>query len=225
MVGLVPQPLEAANAALVSAVPACAVTRLFEETPEFVTLEQVTPATVIAGVPVKPPAVPVVFWFKVGKVQFVSVPLAGVPSAGATKVIPEAIVPATMLAAGNPEQFVSVPEAGVPRAGATKVMPEAIVPATMLAAGSPEQFVKVPEAGVPKAGVVNVGEVNVLFVRVCDAAKVTTVSDDPGNVMVVPSVPANVKLFETVSVLVLVTLKPVTVALLPVQEPALPEVF
>jgi len=35
--------------------------------------------------------------------------------------MPEAIVPATILAAGNPEQFVNVPEAGVPRAGAVIV--------------------------------------------------------------------------------------------------------
>ena len=36
--------------------------------------------------PVTVAAVPVVFWFSVGKVQFVSVPDAGVPSAGVTSV-------------------------------------------------------------------------------------------------------------------------------------------
>lgn len=54
------------------------------------------------------------------------------------------------------------------------------------------QFVSVPEAGVPNAGVVSVGEVRVLLVSVCVAPSVTTVSDDPGNVIVVESVPASV---------------------------------
>ena len=58
--------------------------------------------------------------------------------------------------------------------------------------GNPVALVKVPDAGVPRAGVVNVGEVKVLFVKVCVAPKVTTVSDVEGNVMVVPSVPAKV---------------------------------
>ena len=39
-----------------------------------------------ATVPVTLAAVPVVFWFKVGKVQFVNVPLEGVPKAGVTNV-------------------------------------------------------------------------------------------------------------------------------------------
>jgi hypothetical protein len=39
-------------------------------------------------------AVPVVFWFKVGKVQFVKVPEDGVPSAGVTSV---GLVAKTML--------------------------------------------------------------------------------------------------------------------------------
>ena len=47
----------------------------------------------IALVVVNVAALPVVLWFNVGNVQFVNVPLAGVPSAGATKTIPEAIVP------------------------------------------------------------------------------------------------------------------------------------
>jgi len=87
---------------------------------------------------------------------------------------------------------VRVPDAGVPRMGATNVMPLAIVPATTLAAGKPEQFVNTPDAGVPSAGVVKVGLVRVLFVRVWVAAKVTTVSEVPGNVIVVESVPASV---------------------------------
>ncbi len=48
-----------------------------------------TALTVIDGVPDSPPAVPVVFWFSVGNVQFVSVPDAGVPSAGATNACPD----------------------------------------------------------------------------------------------------------------------------------------
>jgi hypothetical protein len=47
--------------------------------PEFVT----SPAR---AVPVNPPAVPVVFWLSVGKVQFAKLPEAGVPRAGVTKV-------------------------------------------------------------------------------------------------------------------------------------------
>ena len=99
----------------------------------------------------------------------VNVPDAGVPKTGAIRVIPLAIVPATMFAAGKPEQLVNVPDAGVPKTGATKVIPDARVPATIFAAGSPEQFVRVPEAGVPSAGVVKVGEVRVLLVSVCES--------------------------------------------------------
>lgn len=42
-----------------------------------------------------------------------------------------------------------------------------------------------------------VGLVRVLLVRVCVAVSVTTVSEVEGNVMVVPSVPARVSVFET----------------------------
>ncbi len=85
-----------------------------------------------AGVPLRFAAVPVVFWFSVGNVQFVSVPEAGVPNTGATKVIPDAKVPTvTFAAATEPAepvvfwfsvgnvQFVRTPDAGVPNAGAT----------------------------------------------------------------------------------------------------------
>ena len=111
--------------------------------------------------------------------------------------------------------MVNVPDAGVPKTGATKVIPLAIVPATMLAAGKPEQFVNVPDAGVPRAGVVIVGLVSVLFVSVWDADNVTTVSELPGNVIVVLSVPARARVLPTLNVLPDVTLSPVTVALLP----------
>ena len=67
--------------------------------------------------------------------------------------------------------------------------------------GNPVALVKVPDAGVPRAGVVNVGEVKVLFVKVCVAPKVTTVSDVEGNVIVVPSVPAKVNELLAVKVL------------------------
>lgn len=77
------------------------------------------------------------------------------------------------------------------------------------------QLVRVPEAGVPNAGVVIVGLVRVLFVSVWLAASVTTVSEDPGKVIVVVSVPAKVRLLSTVSVLPDTTLSPVTVAELP----------
>jgi len=87
------------------------------------------------------------------------------------------------------------------------------------------QFVSVPDAGVPRAGVVNVGEVKVLLVRVCVAVSVTTVSEDPGKVIVVLSVPAKVKELLAVKVLVEATLRPVTVAEFPVQLPDDPAVF
>lgn len=114
--------------------------------PDEVMVVAVMVPTVMFGVPVRPPEVPVVFWFKVGKVQLVNV----------------------------------------------------------------------PDEGVPRIGAVNVGEVRVLLVNVCVAARVTTVSDVPGNVIVVASVPANVNEFDTVSVLPAVTDRPVTLPAEPV---------
>lgn len=58
--------------------------------------------------------------------------------------------------------------------------------------------------GVVSVGVVKLGLVSVLFVRVCVAARVTTVSDAPGKVIVVESVPASVSVFDTEKVLALV---------------------
>ena len=58
------------------------------EDPKAVVAEPtVTPVTVMLGDPVRPPEVPVVFWFSVGNVQFVRAPDAGVPSTGAVKVL------------------------------------------------------------------------------------------------------------------------------------------
>jgi hypothetical protein len=54
-------------------------------------------------------------------VRLVMTPEAGVPSAGATKVMPLAIVPARIFAAGIPVMFVPVPDDGVPSAGVTNV--------------------------------------------------------------------------------------------------------
>lgn len=47
----------------------------------------------MATIPVTFAAVPVVFWFNVGNVQFVSVPDAGVPKAGAINVVPVSVNP------------------------------------------------------------------------------------------------------------------------------------
>ena len=71
----------------------------------------------------------------------------------------------------------------------------------------PVKLVTVPDDGVPKTGVVMVGEVRVLFVSVCVAAKVTTVSLELGNVIVVESVPARVKVLVTANVLELVMVR------------------
>jgi hypothetical protein len=91
-------------------------------------------------------ALPVVFWFNVGKVQLAKLPDDGVPKAGVTNV---GLVDSTLL----PEPVEVV----------TPVPPFATgkVPVTPVVSGRPVTFVIVPEAGVPKAGVVNVGLVNV----------------------------------------------------------------
>lgn len=101
-------------------------------------------------------AVPVVFWFSVGKVQFVSVPELGVPNAGVTKVglvantkAPEPVSSVTAAA--------KLDDDGVAKNVATPV-PRPEIP---VATGRPVAFVNVPEAGVPKAGVTNVGLLNV----------------------------------------------------------------
>ena len=89
------------------------------------------------------------------------------------------------------------------------------LPVTPVVSGSPVRLVATPLAGVPRAGVVSVGLVSVLFVRVCVAASVTTVSDAPGNVNVVPSVPLKPSELFSVSVLLVVppaTEKPVAFA-------------
>ena len=126
--------------------------------------------TVMFGVPVNPPAVPVVFWFSVGKVQLVNVPEVGVPRIGVTNVglvdnttlpVPvEVVTPVPPLATGN-------------------------VPVTPVLKGKPVQLVKVPEDGVPRTGVVSVGLVNVLLVNVSVVARPTNVSVAAGKVNVV----------------------------------------
>ncbi len=113
--------------------------------------------------------------------------------------------PSTPVDIGKPVAFVSVPEDGVPRAGVTKVglvantnAPVPVSPVTAAAKfeeegvarnvatlapspstpvdiGNPVAFVRTPDAGVPRAGVVSVGDVSVLFVRVCVPVNVTTV--------------------------------------------------
>jgi hypothetical protein len=87
------------------------------------------------------PALPVVFWFRVGNVQFAKLPEVGVPKMGVTKVglvestlFPEPVdvvtpvpplatgkVPVTPVVKGRPVALVSVTEVGVPRIGVTSV--------------------------------------------------------------------------------------------------------
>ena len=72
--------------------------------------------------------------------QFVSVPLLGVPIAGVTKV-------------GEPARTIlPVPVTTLPNAAATPV-PRPVIPDI----GRPVQFVSVPLVGVPNNGVTNVG--------------------------------------------------------------------
>lgn len=84
-------------------------------------------------------AVPVVFWFNVGNVQFVNVPEEGVPNTP----------PFTTGAPAEPTFTAKAVATPVPK------------PEMPVATGSPVVFVSVPEAGVPKAGVTNVGLLNV----------------------------------------------------------------
>ncbi len=84
-------------------------------------------------------ALPVVFWFRVGNVQFVRVPEAGVPSAP----------PFTTGAPAEPTFTAKAVATPVPS------------PDTPVEIGSPVALVNTPEAGVPKAGVVIVGLVRV----------------------------------------------------------------
>lgn len=94
-------------------------------------------------------------------VQFVRVPLAGVPRTGVTKVglvaNTKAPVPVSSVMAE-----IKLALEGVAKNVATPV-PK---PDTPVLIGSPVQFVNVPELGVPNTGVVKVGLVNVLFVNV-----------------------------------------------------------
>lgn len=138
---------------------------------------------------VKVAALPVVFWFSVGKVQFVNVPEAGVPKAGVTSVgllantkAPEPVSSETADA--------KLAEEGVAKNVAT---PEPR-PDTPVAIGRPVAFVNVPDAGVPKAGVTIVGEMRW---SVCWATFVPSDHTDmvlpAGMAMVVP--PLNVMPF------------------------------
>ena len=96
-------------------------------------------------------------------------------------------------------------------------MPDAVPVVFWFSVGN-VQLVNVPDAGVPRTGAVIVGDVSVLFVRVCVAARPTTVSLDDGKVIVVVSVPASVRVLSTVSVLAVTTDSPVTLvaAMVPV---------
>ncbi len=84
-------------------------------------------------------ALPVVFWFRVGNVQFVRVPEEGVPIAP----------PFTTGAPAEPTFTAKAVATPVPR------------PDTPVEMGKPVALVNTPEAGVPKAGVVIVGLVRV----------------------------------------------------------------
>jgi len=99
------------------------------------------PPEATARVADRPAAVPVVFWFSVGNVQFAKLPDVGVPSMGVTSVglvertlLPEPVepvtpvpplatgsVPVTPVVKGKPVALVSVADVGVPSMGVTSV--------------------------------------------------------------------------------------------------------
>jgi hypothetical protein len=108
----------------------------------LVLVDCVVPVTPELIVVVTVAALPVVFWFSVGNVQFVSVPDEGVPKTGVTKV---GLVDKTTFP--DPVEVVTP----VPPFATAKV------PVTPVAKGKPVQFVNVPLVGVPSAGVTNVG--------------------------------------------------------------------
>jgi hypothetical protein len=95
---------------------------------------------------------------------------AAAPRVGVTKVglLVNATVPEPASSVNAAARF---EEDGVARNVATPV-PRPEIP---VATGRPVAFVKVPADGVPRSGVVNVGDVSVLFVRVCVPVNVTTV--------------------------------------------------
>ena len=135
-----------------------------------------TPVRVVAPVPPdpttnvadNPAAVPVVFWFKVGKVQLVRSPEVGVPNIGVTRVGEVANtkepVPVSSVTA-----LIKLALDGVAKNVATPV-PSPLTPVPI---GKSVQEVNVPELGVPNTGVVSVGDVRVLFVSVSVPAKDT----------------------------------------------------
>ena len=128
-------------------------------------------------------------------------------------------VPVTPLVNGNPVTFVNTPEAGVPNAGVVNV---GLVNVLLVKVSVPAKVAKVPvapgkvivvpvpaAAGATTVAVPDVdpgksipSEANVcLPVNVCEASVRAIVASDPGNVIVLPSVPASVKLLFTVNVL------------------------
>jgi hypothetical protein len=127
---------------------------LVERTTEPDPVDVVTPVPPLATASVddKPAAVPVVFWFSVGNVQFARLPDVGVPSMGDTSVglvantkEPEPVSSVTVAA-----RFALV---GVPKNVATPVPS----PETPVDTGNPVALVRVTLLGVPSAGVTSVG--------------------------------------------------------------------
>ena len=104
-------------------------------------------------------------------VKFVATPDAGVPRAGVTRV-GELANTAAPLPVSSGSAAARLADVGVPRKLATPVPS----PETPVEIGSPVAFVKMPDAGVPSAGVVKIGDVSVLFVRVCGAEFAVSVS-------------------------------------------------
>jgi hypothetical protein len=93
-----------------------------------------------------PPEVPVVFWFKVGKVQLVSVPDAGVPNAGVTRV---GLVANT--SAPEPVSSLTADARLVDDGVAKKVATPVPSPLMPVETGRPVALVSVPLEGVPRA--------------------------------------------------------------------------
>lgn len=115
------------------------------------------PPEATARVDDSPAAVPVVFWFNVGNVQFTKLPLAGVPSAGLVSV---GLFSTGLVSVGtNSVGLLDKTVLPMPVDVVTPVPPAATgsVPVTPVVKGKPVALVSTAEDGVPRAGVTNEG--------------------------------------------------------------------
>ena len=118
----------------------------------FVLVACVVPVAPELTVVVTVAALPVVFWFSVGNVQFAKFPDVGVPSNGVTNagLVANTLAPVPV---SSVKTAAKLALDGVAKNVATL----AAKPLTPVLRGRPVQFVNVPLLGVPKTGVTRVG--------------------------------------------------------------------